>query len=250
MKAREMYCEVVVVYREAVRIPRCRRLAFWRPLALFLLMSSVVTPAGAASLQATSAGQMTNYAQQGEPTQDDLFAMVAQQVPAFGGMYVDEDTQTLYVWLTDQGQSLAAAVQALQSTFGSQILNEFTPVALPAQYGFTQLKAWSDQMVALSTPGIAFTDIDDGNNRLAIGVENLATQGPAVEAELVDLGIPLQVVSIEQSEGYTDLLPLTREGPEILVWIAIGLVSVVIVSAWFSAARKKRRFIRTKPLSS
>jgi len=93
-------------------------------------------------------------------------------------------------------------------------------------------------MSVLSTEGVVFTDIDDEHNRLAVGVEDLATQGPAVEAQQVDLGIPLQAVDIEHSEPVTFLLPESR-GPEIPVGIAIGL-AVVIVSVGLFVRRKIR----------
>jgi hypothetical protein len=140
----------------------------------------------------------------GNQTIDDLLASVAASVPAFGGMYVDEGTGTLHIWLTDQGQSLAAADQAIQSVLGDPTLAAFTPVAESARYSFTQLKAWSDQMMpVLSISNVVSTDIDDRTNRLTVGVENLATDGPAVGDELSQLGIPAEAVDIVQTDRVT-----------------------------------------------
>ncbi len=54
-------------------------------------------------------------------TLDDLFAEVARRVPAFGGMFLSEDEQTLQVYLTDLRPPIVAAAQAaIAAVFGTQ----------------------------------------------------------------------------------------------------------------------------------
>jgi hypothetical protein len=121
-------------------------------------------------------------------------------VPAFGGLFVDESTDTLYVYMVPHlPGDLATLDQALTAAFGSNRPTEYRIETLPGKYTFRQLKAWDDRMSpeVLATPGVVLTDIDDKKNRLTVGVEdpNLLH---AVEAELSILGIPREAVDIEQ----------------------------------------------------
>ncbi len=159
---------------------------------------------------------------------DDLLASVGEQVPAFGGMYVDEGSGNLYIWLTDQGQSLSSAARALQGVLGDRSLAGLTPVALPAKYTFIQLKAWSDAMApVLSIPGVVSTDIDDRNNRLSVGVEDPDQQGPLVQTQLRALGIPVEVVEIVKTEPVT-FTPINHNQDAWLAVIIMGSVAVFV----------------------
>jgi hypothetical protein len=105
-------------------------------ISILLLVSLVVGTFGAFPAIAAAESQE----QQEELTGDEQeLVAIGRQVPAYGGMYVDEETQRLYVWLTDDGPSLESAVQRILSTPGYSDLAELTPVALPAQHSFTQL---------------------------------------------------------------------------------------------------------------
>ena len=218
---------------------RSGRVAFWLLSATILFVSSFVASARAAPTPTPSPCQL-----RGDETTEgaDLWAEVAAQVPTFAGMYVDEDTRTLYVLVTDQGQSLTAAVHALQIIVRSPELCEFTPVALPAKYSYSQLKAWDDRMgAALSVRGIVSSGIDEAHNRLEVGVEDLATQGHLVQAQLIDLDIPLEAVKVVQEEPIEYLLPETRGTGPLLVGIAIVVVVGLVVLAKSLAIRRKGR---------
>jgi len=60
-------------------------------------------------------------AQQTTATIDDVFAAVGARVPAFGGMFVDEDRNTLYVYMVPgQAGDLVALGQAISDAFAPQ----------------------------------------------------------------------------------------------------------------------------------
>jgi len=183
---------------------------------------------------------------------------IAREVPTFGGMYVDRPT--LYVWLTDGGQSLDAAVEAIRRNWPTDKFENFTPVALRAKYSFLQLDAWHEQMDGvLSIDGAIYTDRDERNNRLTAEVEDLAAQGPAVEAELKRVGVPLAAVDIIQEEPIlqapalpTSPSPAPRPSPSHRAegrlasngssgWVAPGLVSAMVALVSFLAIRSRRR---------
>lgn len=132
-------------------------------------------------------------------TIDDQFAAIAQQVPAFGGMFLDEADGVLYVHLLHPSTEVAAASEAaIAAVFKGKFDPQNKILALPGQYGFRELKDWHDRMMAdvLNLPGVVFTDIDDAKNRLAVGVEKPEVQ-PLVEEQLARLGIPREAVNIE-----------------------------------------------------
>jgi hypothetical protein len=135
-------------------------------------------------------------------TLDDLFAAIAKQVPAFGGMFIDEQ-DNLAIYLTDLSPSVVIAAEAaIRDVFGAdEHLLQRSMRMLQGQYGFLQLKAWYDRMApkVLALPGVVLTDIDEAKNRLAIGMETLGIQSQ-VESLLARLGIPLEAVNIEETK--------------------------------------------------
>ncbi|MEM4413922.1 MAG: hypothetical protein QXD59_06570 [Candidatus Caldarchaeum sp.] len=148
-------------------------------------------------LQPQSVGQMGQ-------TIDDLFAEVARRVPAFGGMFFDrDDNSVLYVYLLNPAQK-AAVEAAITAVLGPGLPDLIPPRevrVLQGQYSFWQLKEWHDKLlnlVADSRFGITKTDIDDDDNRLFIGVQDIAIQAQ-IERELIRLGIPLPAVRIEKA---------------------------------------------------
>jgi len=132
---------------------------------------------------------------------DDRFVEIGNSVPAFGGLFVDEDKDTLYVYMVPgQAGDLTQVDQAINAVFGSNRPREHKVEMLPAQYTFLQLKAWRDPMSenVLSIYGVAAAGIDHGKNRLIVEVEHLESV-PAVERQLATLGIPREAVNIEQT---------------------------------------------------
>lgn len=136
---------------------------------------------------------------------DDLLAEVARRHPGFGGMFINE-AGGLSVYLLDPAQG-AAAETAIAAVFGPERVPQGGIRVLNAQYGFLQLKEWYDRLGAVwEIPGVAFTDIDEGRNRLAVGLERIAQRG-LVEEKLRSLGIPLEAVAIEETGPIIPLGP-------------------------------------------
>ncbi len=138
-------------------------------------------------------------------TYDDLLAEVAIRHPGFGGMFINAE-QGLSVYLLDPTQS-AAAEAAIAAVFGPQRIPREGIQALQGQYGFLQLKEWYNRMVAVwEISGVALIDIDEGRNRLAVGLEQIAQRG-AVEDKLKRMGIPRDAVIIEETDPLIPLVP-------------------------------------------
>jgi len=142
-------------------------------------------------------------------TIDDLYAEVGKRVPAFGGLFVDDANDTLYALMVPSLAGDAASLDtAITEVLGTGRPTEHHLKLIPCEYTFRQLKAWHDHLgPAMQTiHGTVFTDIDDGKNRLEIGVESLALS-PGIEGELSALDIPRGAVNI------VEVPPATTEGP-------------------------------------
>jgi hypothetical protein len=198
-------------------------------------------------------------------TIDELLADVSDRVPAFGGMFVDEPSDTLYVYMVPgQPGDIAAVDQGLSEVLGAGRPPEHRLATRAAQYSFRQLKTWHDAMTArvLALSGTVFTDINQVRNRLEIGVESPAVASP-VEALLTELGIPRAAVDItvtppqawpgSSPDGDTPL-PLMTEVPDgktlrdefrplvggLQIEIAVkGLATASICTMGFVATRDK-----------
>jgi hypothetical protein len=136
-------------------------------------------------------------------TLDDRFANIAEQVPAFGGLFYDQMGQlTMYVMESEPNvQEAMNSVMAALGHLDKRITSVNAIRVLPAQYNFSQLKRWHDHLFApvFSVQGVVLTDVDEASNRVRIGVESLEAIAQ-VEERLAELGIPREAVLIEQTE--------------------------------------------------
>lgn len=143
---------------------------------------------------------------------DDPQLRLAQQVPAYGGMFFDFEEQDnsyiLYVYLTDLAQE-EAVKQAIQEIFGPRWVEHHKYPkeirVLQGQYSYLQLKTWYDCVNSwLAIPGITMTDLDDRKNRIIIGIDvGLKAKRKrqvieAVETILERLSIPREAVIVEE----------------------------------------------------
>lgn len=129
---------------------------------------------------------------------DESFAAVARRVPAFGGMFVDGDRGRLNIWLTDGEKSLTKARKVLLDVFEGGGLGGLKPVALEADYSFTQLAGWYEGMGSVPRmKGVLLVHLEQGRNRIIVGVENLEVQEQLVETELGRLDVPRAAVVIQ-----------------------------------------------------
>ena len=121
---------------------------------------------------------------------------VAQQVPGFGGYFIDE-TGAPTVYLTDPSRraDAAAALAGFLSSFG------WTASDLrvrQARYDYQQLDNWyrAAWPIALAVSGAVSTDLDEGRNRLRFtGVSASAVS--AIASAVSGLGIPSDAMVVE-----------------------------------------------------
>ena len=137
-------------------------------------------------------------------THDDLLAEVGERVAEFGGMYLSEDNTILYVYLTDGMEDAVKqeeVKQAIEDVLKSDLTTRRQLRIVPAQYSMSQLYGWYGQMMweAFRNPHVVMTDLDEGQNRLEIGVETLDAVDD-LEEMLDNLNIPRKAVIISERE--------------------------------------------------
>jgi hypothetical protein len=148
-------------------------------------------------------------------TLDDQFVRMAKLVPEFGGMFLDRDGELNVYMAARDGRRVggpgvearrARLEEALAVVFGPEFVHPGVPAGrrppiriVDGNYDVLQLVEWRKGLDrALTVPGIVFTDLDERQNRLTIGVEAGAPR-ELVDAKVRQLGLPADVVVIEES---------------------------------------------------
>jgi hypothetical protein len=123
-------------------------------------------------------------------TLDQEFSRIAEEVPGFGGLYLDE-AGTTHIYLVDLSRALDV-----------QDLGERVEVH-QGQYDFRDLVAWKEQVRdQLSQRGAVSLDIDERRNRLVFGVERTSVEefSTALRTFLRNTRVPAAAVVVEAAE--------------------------------------------------
>lgn len=122
-------------------------------------------------------------------------AALARAVPGLGGYYLAGDG-ALVVHLTDLAQA-RAATEALLPVARRQNPGGVPVRARQARFTFLELQAWRDQLSdpLLSLDEVAFVDLDEGQNRVTVGVTRDEARGRVV-ALAVERGVPPEAVHV------------------------------------------------------
>ena len=170
---------------------------YLRPLAVFaVLLVAVVLIVGAGGTGGS--GAPAEY-----KTDDDLLLDIGRRVPEFGGMFLSEDNTVLYVYVTGNPQVLSTEVvkRAIDDVLKASPTQRRELRLIPATYSLVQLHKWYNDMqdVAFANPRVVMTDLDEGQNRIEIGVDDLDAE-QALRAAVTSLGVPNKALIISLRE--------------------------------------------------
>jgi hypothetical protein len=136
-------------------------------------------------------------AQDQSATFDDEFARIARdEIPGFGGYYLDGDS-TIVILLVDQTQATRAAEYVTRESAFLGVVPARGVAVRSATYDFAALKQWRDRLEPLIDGSAAFLlDIDEVRNRLLVGVlEDRAKDGFLEKA--INMGVPPSALQVE-----------------------------------------------------
>lgn len=187
------------------RVPKRLVASFLASLVLFVM------------LNACSQGQTGTRPQDDEPvvikppsTDNEYLLAVGELEPNFGGFFLDQGRLNIYLLNADTAtqEEKDRVVHSLVRVYGETILElSRSPVEfLKGNYGMVDLYNWYTKLVDIfAIDGVTSTDLDEGRNRLAVGVVD-ASLAPAIRSRLPQLGIPVDAVIIDE-EGYACAAP-------------------------------------------
>jgi hypothetical protein len=147
----------------------------------------------------------------GNSSQADSLIEIAQEIPGFGGLFLDQSGQ-LNVYLAEPDEQKAKAVSVLSSwkPLTTALSNTTASVSdmkvKKGQYTFVQLYAWNKKIPA--TDGVYETGIDQSKNKVSIGVKDKAVKNKIIN-KLAHLNIPKDAVAIYKT-SQADILPLIK----------------------------------------
>ena len=147
-------------------------------------------------------------------------AQLARSIKGFGGLFLDRDGVPT-VYLTDPRQR-GDAERALTAFAREQGVAPSGIRVLRGDFDYLQLDEWfkAATQAALPLDGALFTDLDEANNRVLIGVENAAAIG-RVQAALQAVNIPSAATSIEVREPIIPVVTLQEKVRPIVAGVQI-----------------------------
>lgn len=153
------------------------------------------------SLVSTAQAAPTMQKQPAEiQTIDDQFTEIANRLPGFGGLFLDQnDPSLLHIYLKNPSANGSARLtDIISSVMGQPDLLSKRIIMQNAQYDFRELKNWQGYLgdVFAGLNGIIYTDVDESKNRLEVGVLSDDVKLKAV-AKLAVAHIPEQAVHFE-----------------------------------------------------
>ena len=128
----------------------------------------------------------------------DPMARIAERAPGFGGAFRDSDQNIVYIYLQDASMK-AEAERALTEEFGPDFLAGREVRVLEGGYSMDHLDAWHRTLSgAISqVPGIVYTDLDEGKNRIEIVVYPRRWGREEMEATLATVDVPRGAIVID-----------------------------------------------------
>jgi len=172
---------------------------------LFLsVLAAIVT--WSCSSPASSNGEFgeSPYAEATEVSPADSLSDLAQQIPGFGGLFIDDSGQ-LSIYLTNPDQQKAKAREVLSNSelIAKALSNTSASVSnmkiLKGQYTFLSLYTWKKEVAdkVFSMDGVYSIGIDEYRNKVSLGVKNKAIKAK-VNEKLSELDIPRDAVMMYQ----------------------------------------------------
>ncbi|HEX2223335.1 MAG TPA: hypothetical protein VHN15_03920 [Thermoanaerobaculia bacterium] len=147
-----------------------------------------------------------------ERPHEAAFHKIAGEIKSFGGYHYDPEGN-LVAYLAD-GAEADRARSILEGVLKSRDLSRRERaggqvVLRKGQFSFLELAAWRDRSSdqVLDTEGVEFTDLDEAQNRLVVGISRGASR-ESVAKVLAEHGVPEEAVLYEETEPVVEEITL------------------------------------------
>lgn len=170
-----------------------RALTAWLAAIMIVALGQFLA---SANLSAEEASPLSASPPTQGKTTDELYALVANEVPQFGGVFSD-GPDSIQLLIQGGSASDATSAQASLAKYLSPIYATKKISVLPATYSFVQLKEWRDLLRTeiFAVEGVTLNSFDMRANGLRIGVSD-----PAV----YESGSTCQGAGVRHSSGSCD----------------------------------------------
>ncbi|GBE55902.1 MAG TPA: hypothetical protein ENH13_04670 [Euryarchaeota archaeon] len=155
---------------------------------------------------------------------------INDNIPTFGGMYLNESTSTLYVYVIAEED--AEKISELLSPYKDEVTIQF----LEGKYTFKEMMEWKRRLEVLfedrtlvDSRGIRFLDIDDTKNILIVGLETLdESKTEQLKQQIQTLGVPSEAVEIVET-GPIILLPKRPDYIKIILAVIAIIFTTILL---------------------
>ncbi len=176
------------------------------PRALILGFLLLLIPVGAVlAKERGETGSQPESNTDAYKSHDDLLKDIGLRIPDFGGMYLSKDNSILNVYVLAGKEDVLdteEVKQAIEGVLKADAASRRELRLIPAQYSMAQLYGWyklmQDEVWAI--PSVAITDLDEGQNRINVWLDDLDAR-ERLGQTLLALGIPLKAVKILAGSG-------------------------------------------------
>src|SRR5690606_14815294 len=136
---------------------------------------------------------------------DEVLVALAQDIPGFGGLYVNERSE-LVVRIKDHKRFTADHIRntlrvKIKDVSGLSRASDRATRLSEAKYTFPELYAWKlKARQVFDVPGVVSLDANEVDNIIEVGVENAAAS-MQVRSALAELGIPIDAIAVVVTGG-------------------------------------------------
>ncbi|MEX0762756.1 MAG: hypothetical protein WD208_10905 [Dehalococcoidia bacterium] len=127
-------------------------------------------------------------------------AISADNPGGFGGYYFSEDDQTVFVYMTDPTQR--AAAEAAVRAAHRRPLDGVSIETVQGRYTLRQLADWYKPLKAELNKHDVFpmmSSVRERDNRINFGYKDLESKRELIESVIVEFGVPLDAVHLEEN---------------------------------------------------
>ena len=186
---------------------------------------------------------------------EGTMSRIGERVPGFGGLFLDEGRNIVYIYLEDASVK-EDAERVLGEVLGPDFLAGREVQVLDGEYRMAHLEAWyrTLSVVVWQFPGVSWTNLSETRNRIEIGMGARRGGREEMEATIAAVNVPRGTVTLEIGCDGISQWPLDQQEPldEPFVQAIDHWLEVVDQAPYGETVRMKLRLRNTsdEPVSS